>query len=92
MTSIEVLSPSLCYVPKSLKEDLSQLLCRRKNYNITMNTGESFSYVSNADTLTDAFNTQVYFLRNQLKTFQMVHIIQSHIPFFGKSIQCESRK
>lgn len=57
-----------------------------------MNTGESFSYVSNADTMTDAFNTQVYFLRNQLKTFQMVHIIQSHIPFFGKSIQCESKK
>lgn len=34
-----------------------------------MNTGESFSYMSNTDTITDAFDTQVYVLRNQLKTF-----------------------
>lgn len=40
MTSIEILPPSLCSVPKSLKEDLSLLLCRRINYSIPMNTGK----------------------------------------------------
>lgn len=92
MSSVEILSPSLFYVPKSFKEDLSQLLCRRINYNIAMKTGKSFSYMSNADTMADAFDTQVYFLTNQLKGFYMINTIQSHIPFFRKSIQCEPRK
>lgn len=71
MASVEIQCSSLCNVSKSLKEDLSQLLCRRKNYKIAMNTEESFSYMSKADTMADAFEylPQVYFLTNQLKTF-----------------------